>query len=125
MRNTTARSDRRVSCQLNGDIVVIEVGTGDTAESLYLTVEEAKQFFGSLDEELMQCCFRVMDQPDSPAEIVVADMALSFAEGWRLMELLPNLIDPLIEFGVRHGRSECCAGVGTRIGRVNWLVEGF
>ncbi len=104
MPDDPARQYRRIRCRLQGSTVILNFGTEDHSEMLFLYHDEAKRLAADLAVELV-----------CTGESLSADVRLSADEGWQLVDAIHNLL------GVdnRHHRPT------TAYAPVRWWSEGF
>jgi hypothetical protein len=106
---STLRPPRRISCHLERATVVIDLSADDDMARLYLTHDEAQKLATDLLVEL------ICSNEHSPAGFVVADVPLTTAEAWELVDAIGDLL-----------RGEDADHRLAKSGdRANWLKEGF
>lgn len=134
MRETTTPPERRISCRMDGDTVLIDLSSDEEPARLYLTADEAKSLVSSLYEDLMLALWRMMEESQPPPnEIIVADISLNTKDAWQLMESLEDLLFPSpYHFGegeVSESDDEMeqpeADDDWPLSDRVNWMAEGF
>jgi hypothetical protein len=104
----TAASPRRISCHLDGATIVIDLGADDDPEILYLTNEEARRIAYELEVKL------VCKADGAYVQLVVADVWLTEAESWDLVDAIGEVL-----------RLDGPDASRVMIGGVPWQKEGF
>ena len=76
-------SPRHISCRLDGDVVVLDLGGDGRSEMLFLTMAEARALAEDLELELVGA----VDD-----EMIVADVRLTNEDAWQLVDAIRSVL---------------------------------
>lgn len=86
----TTHSPRRFSCRLDEVAVVIDLGTDERPNVLYLTHDEAERLASDLKAELVCAGAEFGDEPQG--HFPVADVIVTSDEALRLVDAIEDLL---------------------------------